>query len=212
MPLDRCLSCNQRTAVGEFSSRCTLPKMPSESEATLLDLLLDSWDRNNRILVNLLRALPPGALTYRALPDSPTVSELFTHMHFVRLILLSEDAPDLAIEVPQREWVKELDVNRLAEELDRSAAAVRKAVRTLIASGSQTKMHYDHPLLFLQHMIWHEGYHHGQIKLALKAGGQAFDDEVIGPITWDVWMDKINTHFERLWRQGSMLLKSPLGR
>ena len=163
--------------------------MPPESEATLLHLLLDSWDRNNRILVNLLRALPAGALTYRALPHSPTVSELFTHMHFVRLILLSEDAPDLAIEVPQREWVKELDVNRLAEELDRSAAAVRKAVRTLIASGSQTKMHYDHPLLFLQHMIWHEG-HHGQIKLALKAGGQAFDDEVIGRITWDVWMDK----------------------
>ncbi|MBV8832250.1 MAG: damage-inducible protein DinB, partial [Acidobacteriaceae bacterium] len=87
-------------------------------------------------------------------------------------------------------WVKELDVNRLAEELDRSAAAVRKAVRTLIASGSQTKMHYDHPLLFLQHIIWHEGYHHGQIKLALKAGGPAFDDEVIGRITWDVWMDK----------------------
>ena len=51
-------------------------------------------------------------------------------------------------------------------------------------------MHYDHPLLFLQHMIWHEGYHHGQIKLALKAAGQAFDDEVIGRITWDVWMDK----------------------
>lgn len=164
--------------------------MPSEDDATLLNLLLDSWDRNNRIVVNLLRALPSGALAYRALPNSPTVSELFTHMHFVRLIFLSEDVPDLAIEVPQREWVKELDVNRLAEELDRSAAAVRDAVRTLIAFGRQTSIHYDHPLLFLQHMIWHEGYHHGQIKLALKAGGQPFDDEVIGPITWDVWMDK----------------------
>jgi uncharacterized damage-inducible protein DinB len=164
--------------------------MPSEDDATLLNLLLDSWDRNNCILVNLLRALPSGALTQRALPNSPTISELFTHMCFVRLIFLSEDVPDLAIEVPRREWVKELDVNRLAEELDRSAAAVRNAVRTLIASGRQTNMHYDHPLLFLQHMIWHEGYHHGQIKLALKAGGQAFDDEVIGPITWDVWMEK----------------------
>ncbi len=164
--------------------------MPSESESTLLDLLLDSWDRNNRILVNLLRALPSGALTDRPLPDSPTVSELFTHMHFVRLIFLSEDAPDLAIEVPQREWVKELDVNRLAEELDRSAAAVSNAVRTLIASGRQTTMHYDHPLLFLQHMIWHEGYHHGQIKLALKAANRGLDGEDIGRITWDVWMDK----------------------
>jgi uncharacterized damage-inducible protein DinB len=164
--------------------------MPSENDATLLNLLLDSWDRNNCILVNLLRALPSGALEHRALPNGPTVSELFTHMHFVRLVFLSEAVPDLAIGVPESEWVKELDVNRLAEQLDRSAAAVRNAVRTLISSGRQTNVHYDHPLLFLQHMIWHEGYHHGQIKLALKAGGQAFDGEVIGPITWDLWMEK----------------------
>jgi uncharacterized damage-inducible protein DinB len=117
-----------------------------------------------------LRALPSGALGHRALPDSPTLSELFTHMHFVRLIFLSEDAPDLAMEAPQREWVKELEVDRLAEELGRSAAAVRNAVRTLIASGRQTNVHYDHPLLFLQHMIWHEGYHHGQIKLDIYTG------------------------------------------
>ena len=50
--------------------------------------------------------------------------------------------------------------------------------------------HYDHPILMLQHLIWHEGYHHGQIKLALKMAGRAFDDEAIGPLTWDVWMEK----------------------
>jgi len=48
--------------------------------------------------------------------------------------------------------------------------------------------HYDHPILLIQHMIWHEGYHHGQIKLALKLAGQPFDDEAIGSVTWDVWM------------------------
>ena len=42
----------------------------------------------------------------------------------------------------------------------------------------------------LQHMIWHEGYHHGQIKLAFKAAGRPFDDEEIGQVTWDVWLDK----------------------
>jgi hypothetical protein len=29
-----------------------------------------------------------------------------------------------------------------------------------------------------------------QIKLALKATGRPFDDEEIGAVTWDVWMDK----------------------
>jgi len=42
----------------------------------------------------------------------------------------------------------------------------------------------------LQHMVWHEGYHHGQIKLALKLAGHPMDDEDIGPVTWDVWMQK----------------------
>jgi uncharacterized damage-inducible protein DinB len=50
--------------------------------------------------------------------------------------------------------------------------------------------HYDHPILMLQHFIWHEGYHHGQIKLILKQNGQAIDDEVAGDVTWDIWMDK----------------------
>ncbi len=39
-------------------------------------------------------------------------------------------------------------------------------------------------------MIWHEGYHHGQIKLALKVNGRALNDEEIGPLTWDLWMVK----------------------
>jgi hypothetical protein len=39
-------------------------------------------------------------------------------------------------------------------------------------------------------MIWHEGYHHGQIKIALKAAGLQMDDEEMGPATWGVWMKK----------------------
>ncbi len=35
-----------------------------------------------------------------------------------------------------------------------------------------------------------EGYHHGQIKLALKLTGRPLTDEEAGPLTWDVWMRK----------------------
>jgi uncharacterized damage-inducible protein DinB len=51
-------------------------------------------------------------------------------------------------------------------------------------------LHYDHPILLLQHMIWHEGYHHGQIKLALKVAGHPITDEVAGPVTGGIWMRK----------------------
>jgi len=162
----------------------------SADDNKLLDVILDSWDRNNLILVNLLQALPPGWLEARALSNSPTVAEMFTHMHFVRLIFLSEDVPECAVSLPEREWVREGNPDVIAKELERSAGAVRHAVESRIRSGEALNLHYDHPLLYLQHMVWHEGYHHGQIKLALKAAGHPFDDEVIGRLTWDIWMDK----------------------
>jgi hypothetical protein len=50
-------------------------------------------------------------------------------------------------------------------------------------------VHYDHSAL-PQHMLWHEGYHQGQIKLALKLAGRPIIDKVAGPVTWWVWMRK----------------------
>jgi uncharacterized damage-inducible protein DinB len=168
--------------------------MPDAVDHGLLEDLLDSWDRNNTILVNLLRVLPPGALELGAMPGSPTVAQMFTHMHYVRLIFISEDAPEFAPELtkqlPTEEWRSEHDPDRIAQMLNESGKAVRDVVKNKVDTGGQMKLHYDHPILFLQHMIWHEGYHHGQIKLALKLAGQALGDEVAGPATWDVWMDK----------------------
>jgi hypothetical protein len=48
---------------------------------SVLEVLLDSWDRNNRILVNLLRTVPEGGLEVRAMQGSPSVAEMFTHIH-----------------------------------------------------------------------------------------------------------------------------------
>lgn len=157
---------------------------------SLLDALLDSWDRNNTILVNLLRAIPPEAMTARAMEGSPTIGQLFTHMHYVRLVFLEEDAPAFARELPAQEWGDDVDRERLAAMLHESAAAVGAAVRNRVSLGEAMARHYDHPILLLQHMIWHEGYHHGQIKLALMRAGCPLGNRAAGPLTWRVWMDK----------------------
>ena len=80
--------------------------MPDAPDQRLLEALLDSWERNNTILVNLLRALPEGGLEARAMEGSPSVAELFTHIHYVRLVFVSEDAPEFARDLPERrvEW------------------------------------------------------------------------------------------------------------
>ena len=57
--------------------------------------------------------------------------------------------------------------------LNDSARALRQTVKSRVETVRDMNLHYDHPILMLQHMIWHEGYHHGQIKLALKVAGTA---------------------------------------
>jgi uncharacterized damage-inducible protein DinB len=163
---------------------------PMMQSGPLLDALLDSWDRNNTILVNLLRALPDDALEASAMEGSPTVAQLFTHIHYVRLVFVLEDAPEFGRPLPEGEWRTERDRERLVEMMNESSKAVRDAVKGRLQSGRGMDQHYDHPILMLQHMIWHEGYHHGQIKLALKAAGRALNDKEIGRVTWHVWMDK----------------------
>lgn len=167
--------------------------MSATHNQSLLDALLDSWNRNNTILLNLLRALPQGGLEARVMADSPSVAELFTHIHYVRLVFISEDAPEFAKDLPKNEWAGERDSDRLAQMLNDSASVVRDAVKSRVESGQDMNLHYDHPILLLQHMLWHEGYHHGQIKLTLKAAGRPLSDKEAGPVTWGVWMRKHRT-------------------
>jgi len=164
--------------------------MSKIAEQSLLEAVLDSWDRNNTILLNLLRALPEGGLEARAAADSPSVAEMFTHIHYVRMVFLSEDAPEFARAMLKSEWMNERDPRRVAQMLSESAKLVRDAVRSRVESTREMELHYDHPILFLQHMIWHEGYHHGQIKLALKLTGRRMADSEAGPVTWRVWTRK----------------------
>src|SRR5437016_1658641 len=91
----------------------------------LLRALLDSWDRNNIILVNLLRGLPDGGLEVTAMEGSKSIAEMFTHIHYVRLVFVLEDAPEFAREMPKEEWRRERDPDRIAQMLNDSASAVR---------------------------------------------------------------------------------------
>jgi uncharacterized damage-inducible protein DinB len=164
--------------------------MSDATDQHLLEALLDSWDRSNTILLNLLRALPEDGLEARAMEGSPSIAEMFTHIHFVRLVFVLEDAPEFARSLPEEEWAAERDPDRIAQMLNDSAKVVRDAVKNGVEAGRDMKLHYDHPILMLQHMIWHEGYHHGQMKLALKVAGLPMTDQEAGPVTWGVWMRK----------------------
>ena len=161
--------------------------MSNASDQTLLEALLDSWDRNNAIMLNLLRALPEGGLEAKATETSPSVAQQFMHIHHERLVSVFEEAPEFARDVPEDEWMVERDRDWIAQMLNESATAVRDAIKGRVEAGRGLDLHYDHPILMLQLLSWHEGYHHGQIKLALKVRGRPIGNDKAGPLTWDVW-------------------------
>lgn len=153
----------------------------------MLDAVLDAWDRNNDVLLNLLGAIPDGGLEARAMEGSPTVGEMFTHLHHERMVSVFENAPELAGQVPEQEWIPERDARRIEEMLRESGTRVRDAVQGRIEADRALDLDYAHPIQLLQFLIFHEGYHHGQIKLALKAAGRPLADAEIGPLVWGVW-------------------------
>jgi hypothetical protein len=81
--------------------------MRDASYLSLLEALLDTWDRNNTITIHLLHALPEGTMDLRVMPGSPSIAEMFVHMHYVRLVFVAEDAPEFARPRPRSEWAAE---------------------------------------------------------------------------------------------------------
>jgi hypothetical protein len=61
------------------------------------------------------------------------------------------------------------------------------AVESRLERGLPMDFELAHPSHLIDFLIFHESYHHGQIKLALKAAGRPLMDDVAGPLTWAVW-------------------------
>ena len=103
--------------------------MTDASDQSLLDVLLDSWDRNNPILLNLLRILPENGLEVRA--TERTIRRAIVHPHPLRTAgVRRRGPPEIATRLPVEEWAAERDRNRIAQMLTESAKAVRDAVKT----------------------------------------------------------------------------------
>ena len=158
---------------------------------SLLSAVLDSWQRNNRIVRNVLNVLPEDGLTYVAMEGSPSVAELFYHIHDVRYFFVSQTAPEFSQNIPEFFKAEVThDIHRITTMLNQSASAVHDAVKSRLESGQDLagkNVRYDHPVLLLQHMLWHEGYHVGQMKIALKRSGFVLNDEQEMTGIWNVW-------------------------
>ena len=164
-----------------------------------VDLLLDSWDRQGAMVDSLLVRIDDGNRKFLPSADGMSIEEQFAHMHSTRRFFLSDVRPDLFAAVgssyvdAERSAVVSLE--DLKKRLKESHSAVRRAVAEGLDQGGHAlkgeNVTYDNPVLFLQHMIWHEGWHVGLVMLALRLNGQEPPEEWEEEQLWGRWRTEV---------------------
>ena len=160
----------------------------------LTEALLDSWDRQCRIVQAVASLIDDSNRHIKPSEDGWGVDQHLAHMHGTRKYFLSQVSPahaaNLQSSYRDTQGTPLEDLDSVKDCLSASGIAVREAVRAaLISGGPMSGGHavYENPVLFLQHMVWHDGWHVGLIFLALRLNGQEPTEEWEEPNVWGLW-------------------------
>ncbi len=129
---------------------------------------------SNRVTTYLLQAIPPDALGGVSASKGRSVGAMFAHLHNTRLMWLDAAAKDLRAGLAKIEKDQTGDPTFLRESLDASAAAIDELVRRAI-EGGRILGFKGPPAAFVGYLIAHDGYHWGEIGIALAQSGHPLD-------------------------------------
>jgi uncharacterized damage-inducible protein DinB len=160
---------------------------------TVDEALLDSWDRQAQIVQNLAKSITPEMYDFKSGKDEWCIGEHLCHIHGTRRFWMRAVDPNsleglvrLHTQISEEDWEPIRDLPQIVDGLRASADRVKETYQKQLQSPNPQSP-YDHPVLFLQHMIWHEGWHVGAIMQALRANGQERPEEWEEPNIWGVW-------------------------
>lgn len=160
----------------------------------MLSVFLDSWDRQAKIIDNLFDLVTEELKNAKPSEDGMPIYEQFAHVHITRRFWLSRFSPKHLegygrsyVQVSEDDWRPVDDLAQLRDLLKASASAVREATQQAVESGEWEKGAYEDPVYFLQHMVWHEGYHFALITLALRLAGAEPSEEWEEANVWGLW-------------------------
>lgn len=163
---------------------------------TPVEALLDSWTRQCKMLDNLFGVLTPELLNAKPSEDGWTVAFHLAHLHGTRRFwhrnaagLEQAVGPSLYDLTDPENPVPSHDLALIRARLAESGALVHTWVAEQIEAGSQEVGNYDHPVLYLQHMVWHEGWHYSLLMLALRLAGAEPTEDWECENIWDLWRE-----------------------
>ena len=155
----------------------------------LAEHLLDSWDRQSRIVLAVASRVTDANRRVTP-PEGWPLDRNLAHVHNVRQGWLETVAPkraeSLATMMLDDDGQIAASLEEIHQNLEASAAAIRAFLgETLNESGPVGG--YDHPVFFLQHMVWHEGWHVGLLMLGLRLAGEEPPEEWEDAHVWGEW-------------------------
>ena len=162
---------------------------------TVTDAILETWRRNTTVLTNILRSLPEGGIDAMDAGGTWTVAHHLADMQGATLEWLTQSSPSFAVRLEPlffdapaspAGWSAERDPQKIIAAFEASSRAVENAVRHHLETNEGFGEVYANPIFFLQHMIWHQAYHMGQIVWALKQSGMRFTDDQTFEMIWKV--------------------------
>lgn len=159
---------------------------------TTSNAIVESFRRQAQCLDNLTTLLNAELLEAKPSADGWPIAVHLAHVQMCRKYWLEKAS--------QREWpeirplskvdgetyVASRELALIRDELRRSAGAILSWAGEAVQSAGPAGP-YDHAVLFVQHMVWHEGYHYGLLNLALRLGGAEPDEEWEEKHVWQLW-------------------------
>lgn len=159
------------------------------------EALLDSWDRNCRIMDAIAGLVDEGTRKLTPSPDSWPLDKQLAHIHLTRHYFLKNVAPEVGKGIESSfvdGWQTPIDdLPKIKSLLQQSGRAVRDVVKEGLRKEIGQAGWYDNIILFLQHQVWHEGWHAGQILLALRLAGKEPPEEWEEEKIWGEWRTEV---------------------
>ena len=157
----------------------------------ITEALLDSWDRQCRIVKAVASRVDESNRDAKPSEDGWPLYQQLAHIHLVRRYWLSQVDPERGKAFASSftdGWTTPItDLDAIKKLLDESAKAIREAVAEGLKKGLAPVGGYDNLVLFLQHMVWHEGWHVGLLFLGLRVAGQEPDETWEEANVWGEW-------------------------
>lgn len=159
----------------------------------LLLNIVESWTRQTQIIESLAGLVTEETRKALPSPDGMPLDEQLAHIQLVRREWLGTVDPEAAKGMTHcyykegDTWLPIQDLDAIKAELKMSAEAIGVAFEKGVREGKTQFGPYTHPVMFLQHMVWHEGYHAGLILLGLRLAGFDPTDEWNEKHIWELW-------------------------